>query len=321
MSSATASATGLLTSTSPARRNHPAGRFWERVADPLYAAFVVILLGTAVIAIIYPLYFVVIASISDPNQIYEGNVWLWPKGITFEGYARMFSTSTVIRGFANSLLYTVVGATILVCSILGAGYALSRRTLPFRRTIMAAFIVTMFFDGGMIARYLVVRELGMLNTMWAVVLPGAIGVTNLVIARTFFSTTIPEELHEAAELDGSSELRYFFQIVLPLSKALIMLLVVTHAVAYWNQFFDAMIYLNDEMKYPLQLVLRTILIQSDASGSGLSATGMDSYAESQRIAELMKYGMIVVSTFPLLAALPFAHKYFAQGAMIGAVKS
>ena len=189
MSSATASATGLLTSTSPARRNHPAGRFWERVADPLYAAFVVILLGTAVIAIIYPLYFVVIASISDPNQIYEGNVWLWPKGITFEGYARMFSTSTVIRGFANSLLYTVVGATILVCSILGAGYALSRRTLPFRRTIMAAFIVTMFFDGGMIARYLVVRELGMLNTMWAVVLPGAIGVTNLVIARTFFSTT------------------------------------------------------------------------------------------------------------------------------------
>jgi putative aldouronate transport system permease protein len=188
----------------------------------------------------------------------------------------MFSTSTVIRGFANSLLYTVVGATISVCSILGAGYALSRRTLPFRRTIMAAFIVTMFFDGGMIARYLVVRELGMLNTMWAVVLPGAIGVTNLVIARTFFSTTIPEELHEAAELDGSSELRYFFQIVLPLSKALIMLLVVTHAVAYWNQFFDAMIYLNDETKYPLQLVLRTILIQSDASGSGLSATGMDS---------------------------------------------
>lgn len=321
MSSATASTTGLLTSTGPARRNHPAGRFWERVADPLYAAFVVILLGTAVIAIIYPLYFVVIASISDPNQIYEGNVWLWPKGITFEGYARIFSTSTVIRGFANSLLYTVVGTTISVCSILGAGYALSRKTLPFRRTIMAAFIVTMFFDGGMIARYLVVRDLGMLNTMWAVVLPGAIGVTNLVIARTFFSTTIPEELHEAAELDGSSELRYFFQIVLPLSKALIMLLVVTHAVAYWNQFFDAMIYLNDETKYPLQLVLRNILIQSDVSGSGLSATGMDSYAESQRIAELMKYGMIVVSTFPLLAALPFTQKYFAQGAMIGAVKS
>lgn len=144
----------------------------------------------------------------------------------------------------------------------------------------------------------------MLNTMWAVVLPGAIGVTNLIIARTFFQTTIPEELHEAAALDGSSEWRYFFQIVLPLSKALIMLLVVTHAVAYWNSFFDALIYLNEDTKYPLQLVLRNILIQSDVSGSGVSATGMDSYAESQRIAELMKYGMIVVSTFPLFCKLP-----------------
>ncbi|MGK2349172.1 carbohydrate ABC transporter permease [Actinomyces sp. W5033] len=310
-----------MADSGPTRRNTLSSRFWGRVADPLYAAFVIILLGTAVVAIIYPLYFVVIASISDPNQVYEGNVWLWPSGITLEGYERIFSTPTVLRGFANSLLYTTVGTAVSVCSILGAGYALSRRTLPFRRFFMVLFIITMFFDGGMIARYLVVRDLGMLNTMWAVVLPGAIGVTNLIIARTFFSTTIPEELHEAAELDGASELRYFFRIVLPLSKALIMLLVVTHAVAYWNSFFDAMIYLNDETKYPLQLVLRNILIQSDVSGSGLSATGMDSYAESQRIAELMKYGMIVVSTFPLLAALPFTQKYFAQGAMIGAVKS
>ena len=190
-------------------------------------------------------------------------MWLWPKDITFEGYARIFSTSTVLRGFANSLLYTVVGTAVSVCSILGAGYALSRRTLPGRNLFMALFIVTMFFDGGMIARYLVVRDLGMLNTMWAVVLPGAIGVTNLIIARTFFQTTIPEELHEAAALDGSSEWRYFFQIVLPLSKALIMLLVVTHAVAYWNSFFDALIYLNEDTKYPLQLVLRNILIQSE----------------------------------------------------------
>lgn len=310
-----------LTQAESTRRRGPSSRFWDRVADPLYTAFVVILLGTAVIAIIYPLYFVVIASISDPNQIYEGNVWVWPKGITFEGYARIFSTATVIRGFANSLLYTTVGTTVSVCSILGAGYALSRKSLPFRNFFMVLFIITMFFDGGMIARYLVVRDLGILNTMWAVILPGAIGVTNLIIARAFFQTTIPEELHEAAELDGASEFRYFFRIVLPLSKALIMLLVVTHAVGYWNQFFDAMIYLNDETKYPLQLVLRNILIQSDVSASGLSATGLDSYAESQRIAELMKYGMIVVSTFPLLAVLPFTQKYFAQGAMLGAVKN
>lgn len=314
-------AAGSVMDTEPTRRTSGASRFWGRVADPLYVAFVAILLGTAVVAIIYPLYFVVIASISDPNQVFDGNVWLWPKGITFEGYQRIFSTSVVLRGFAHSVLYTVVGTTISVCSILGAGYALSRKSLPFRNFFMVLFLITMFFDGGMIARYLVVRDLHMLDTMWAVILPGAIGVTNLIIARTFFETTIPEELHEAAELDGASEFRYFFRIVLPLSKALIMLLIVTHAVGYWNQFFDAMIYLNDETKYPLQLVLRNILIQSDVSGSGVSATGMDSYAESQRIAELMKYGMIVVSTFPLLALLPFTQKYFSQGAMIGAVKS
>lgn len=207
-------------------------RFWDRWADPLYTLFVVLLLGGAVVAIIYPLYFVVIASISDPNQVYEGNVWLWPRGVTLEGYARIFSTSTVLRGFGNSLLYTTAGTAISVCSILGAGYALSRKTLPGRGFFMVLFIITMFFDGGMIARYLVVRDIGILNTMWAVILPGAVGVTNLIIARTFFSTTIPEELHEAASLDGASEWRYFFRIVLPLSKALIMLLVVTHAVAY-----------------------------------------------------------------------------------------
>lgn len=296
-------------------------RFWDRYADTFYNVFVVALLGFAVVAIIYPLYFVVIASVSDPNQVMEGNVWFLPQGLTFEGYERIFSTSTVMRGFANSLLYTAVGTTVSVCPILGAGYALSRPYLPGRRFFMALFIITMFFDGGMIARYLVVRDLGMLNTMWAVVLPGAVGVTNLIIARTFFTTTIPEELHEAASLDGASELRYFFRIVLPLSKALIMLLVITHVVAYWNSFFDALIYLNDDAKYPLQLVLRNILIQSDVSGSGVSATGMDSYAESQRIAELMKYGMIVVSTFPLLIALPFTQKYFTQGAMLGAVKN
>ena len=215
-------------------------------------------------------------------------MWLWPRGVTLEGYARIFSTSTVLRGFGNSLLYTTAGTAISVCSILGAGYALSRKTLPGRGFFMVLFIITMFFDGGMIARYLVVRDIGILNTMWAVILPGAVGVTNLIIARTFFSTTIPEELHEAASLDGASEWRYFFRIVLPLSKALIMLLVVTHAVAYWNSFFDAMIYLNDETKYPLQLVLRNILIQSDVSGSGVSATGKKKNNLFHRLMDLDK---------------------------------
>ncbi|GAA4890445.1 carbohydrate ABC transporter permease [Tessaracoccus lubricantis] len=290
-----------------------------RMADPTFNVVTVGLLLLAAAAIIYPLYFIVIASVSDPNLIAQGKVWLLPQGFTLEGYQTLFKNDALIRGFGNSLLYTGVGTFVSVSIILCTGYALSRRDMPGRNLFMILFIITMFFDGGLIARYLVVRDLGLLNTMWAVILPGAVGVWNLIIARTFFETNVPSELREAAQIDGANDFRFFFKVALPLTKPLIALMAMTHIVAYWNSYFDAMIYLNDESMYPLQLVLRNVLIQSQASAS-LDTGSIDSYAAAQRLGELIKYGMIVVSTVPLLILFPFLQKYFVKGATLGALK-
>lgn len=291
----------------------------SRLADPTFNVFTIGILVLAAVSIIYPLYFIVIASVSDPNLIAQGKVWLFPQGFTLEGYATLFANDAMLQGFANSLLYTVVGTVISVAVILAAGYALSRKDMPGRSFFMILFVLTMFFDGGLIARYLVVRDLGLLNTMWAVILPSAVGVWNLIIARVFFESNVPEELREAAQIDGASDFRFFFQIALPLTKPLIALMAMVHIVMYWNSYFDAMIYLNDESMYPLQLVLRNVLIQSQASAS-LDTGSIDSYAAAQRLGELIKYAMIVVSTLPLLILFPFLQKYFVKGATLGALK-
>ena len=293
----------------------------RRLADPLFGLVTYGLIGLSIFAIVYPLYFIVIASISDPNLVQQGKVVFFPRGITFEGYLTIFGTSTIVRGFANSVLYTVVGTALSVTMILTGAYALSRKDMPGRNLFMVLFVITMFFDGGMIARYLVVKDLGMLNTMWAVVLPGAVGVWNLIIARTFLEQNLSPELREAAQLDGASDFRFFFGIAIPLSKPLIVLMVMIHLVANWNAFFDAMIYLNDESKYPLQLILRNVLIQSQASSSGMDMASMESTAAAQRMGELLKYSMIVVSTIPLLIAFPFLQRHFVKGATLGALKS
>ncbi|GAA1379386.1 carbohydrate ABC transporter permease [Luteococcus sanguinis] len=291
----------------------------SRMADPSFAVVSIGLLLTAMALIIYPLYFIVIASVSDPNLIQQGKVWFLPKGITLDGYRTLFANDAMVRGFANSLLYTSVGTFISVSIILATGYALSRKDMPGQKLVMILFVITMFFDGGLIARYLVVKQLHMLDTIWAVVLPGAVGVWNLIIARTFFQQNVPEELREAAQLDGSNDFNFFFRIALPMTKPLIVLMAMTHMVGYWNSYFDAMIYLSDEAKYPLQLVLRNVLIQSQASAS-MDTGSIDSYAAAQRLGELIKYAMIVVSTAPLLAIFPFMQKYFVKGAALGALK-
>lgn len=295
--------------------------FADRIADPLFVAVTYGIIAIAIILIVYPLYFIVIASISDPNLVQQGKVVFFPRGITFDGYLTIFGTSTIVRGFLNSVVYTLVGTVISVAMILFGAYALSRKDMPGRNFFMILFVITMFFDGGMIARYLVVKELGMLDTIWAVVLPGAVGVWNLIIARTFFEQNLSPELREAAQLDGASDFRFFFSIVLPLSKPLIVLMAMIHIVANWNAFFDAMIYLSDESKYPLQLILRNVLIQSQASASGMDMASMDSTAAAQKMGELLKYSMIVVSTIPLLIAFPFLQRHFVKGATLGALKS
>ncbi|MFG2059441.1 carbohydrate ABC transporter permease [Micromonospora sp. NPDC048930] len=288
--------------------------------DRAYTVVVALLLGTAVLAILYPLYFIVIASLSEPDAVNDGQVWVLPHGVTLDGYRRLFADPRVWQGVTNSLLYTTLATGVSLVLILSAGYALSRKDLPWRNVITGLFLVTFFFDGGIIPRYLVVKELGMLNSVWAMVLPNAIAVWNLLIARTYFASSVPDEVREAAQVDGASELRIFLQVVLPLAKPLIAVLVLIHMVWNWNAYFDALVYLTDESKYPLQLVLRNILIQSEASGAGSLSSDLASYSEQQRVGELVKYAMIVVSTLPLLIVSPFAQRYLSRGEVTGAVK-
>lgn len=292
----------------------------NRLSDRAFNRGSVFILSISIVAVIYPIYFIVIASVSEPSAVYNGDVLVAPSGFTLEGYERIFSDSAIIRGFLNSVLYTGLATAISVSLIVAGGYVLSRPDLPGRKTITFLLVITLFFDGGMIPRYLVVQELGMIDTIWALVLPGAVGVWNLLIARSFFDVTIPGELREAAQLDGASDFRFFFQVALPLAKSLVVLMAMIHIVANWNAFFDALIFLNDSSKYPLQLVLRNILIQSDLSTGSLTGD-LESYAQAQRVAELVKYGTIVVSTLPVIALVPFLQKHFTKGALLGAVKN
>jgi putative aldouronate transport system permease protein len=279
-----------------------------------------VILTFTLIVVFYPLYFMVIASVSSPDAIYSGQVWLYPKEVTFEGYERIFADNSILIGYRNSAVYTAVGTFISVSLILTAGYALSRKDLVGRNVFMFFFVITMFFDGGIIPRYLLVRDLGMFNTIWAMVLPNAVGVWNLIIARTFFQITIPDELREAAFIDGASNIQFFLRVVLPLSTPIIAVMVLIHAVGNWNSFFDALIFITREDMYPLQLVLRNILTQSDVTANAAMLSGVTSYADQQRVTELIKYGMIIVASVPLIILYPFLQRYFVKGMMIGAIK-
>lgn len=286
-------------------------------SDRIYNTVVYILLSAALLIIIYPLYFMCIASISDPNTIFRGKVILLPKSITFLGYERMFSNTLIWNSYLNSIIYTIVGVIVSLVMTIPTAFALSRPELPGRSLILKLMIFTMYFSGGMIPLYMVVRSLGMLNSMWALVIPGAISTYNLLVARSFYLSMIPSELFEASVLDGCNYTRFFFHIVLPLSKAIIAVMVLFYATRVWNGFMDALIYLSSEAKYPLQLVLRNILLQNEA----MSLLGDDTVlAEVARATELIKYGVVVVASFPMLCLYPFIQKYFVSGVMIGAVK-
>ncbi|RNA67714.1 carbohydrate ABC transporter permease [Alteribacter keqinensis] len=286
--------------------------------DKIFDFFNIALLTLLLIAVMYPLYFVIIASISNPDRIFAGDVWLFPRDITFEGYIRIFQDGKIWTGYKNTIIYTTLGTALNIALTLTAAYALSRQDFYGRTFFMVMFIFTMFFSGGLIPTYLVVKDLGMVNTMWALIIPKAVAVWNIIVARTFFQATIPNEMHEAAKVDGCSNTKFFLKIVLPLSKPIIAVMVLFYAVSHWNSYFDALIYLNDESLYPLQMVLRNILIQNEAAASMVG--DLDSFAAQQRIAELIKYGVIIVGSLPLLIVYPFIQKYFVQGVMIGGIK-
>ena len=231
--------------------------------------------------------------------------------------ARIFSYESLFVGYKNTILYTLVGTAINVVLTVTAGYALSRKELVGRNVMMMGVMFTMIFSGGMIPTYLLVRQLGLYNTMWALILPGAVSTWNLIVCRTFFQQTIPDELREAADLDGCGDVAFFLRVVLPLSSSIIAVMVLFYAVSHWNSYYNALIYLSSTSKYPLQLVLRNILIVNTMDDM---VNDVATQAAQQRMGDLIKYGMIIVSSLPLLILYPFLQKYFVKGVMIGAIK-
>ncbi|WP_212508818.1 carbohydrate ABC transporter permease [Litoribacterium kuwaitense] len=292
-------------------------RVKESASDRVFLIIVYTILSIVALSILYPLIYIVSSSLSSPLAVTSGRVWLWPVEFSLEGYQAVLGSSKVVLGYANSLFYTVFGTLIAVTLTVLIAYPLSRRSF-FGRTFLMFFILfTMLFTGGLIPEYLVVQNLGMVDTRWALLIPKAIAVWQVIIARTFFQTSIPEELVEASEMDGCSDIRFLWSVVLPLAKPIIAVLVLMYAIMQWNSYFDALIYLKSEALYPLQLVLRNILILNTDSSSLMDASEM---MERQRLAELMKYSLIVVASLPVLMIYPFVQKYFMKGMLIGSVK-
>lgn len=288
-------------------------------SDKVFNFCICVFLVLLVVIVAYPLYYVLIASISDPYEVYAGNTFLLPSKITFEGYARVFREKSIATGYLNSIYYTVLGTLVSVALVVITGYCMSKKTLPFRKAIMIFFVITMYFNGGLIPTYLVVSKVGLLDSVWSLILPGGVAVYNVIVCRTYFETSIPGELYEAASIDGSSNLRTFAKIALPLAKPIIAVMVIFTMVAYWNDWFTALIYMSEKDSYPLQLALRQILIQSQATATMIG--NMDGgYAEANKITELIKFASIVVGSVPMLIAYPFVQKYFEKGFMAGAVK-
>lgn len=268
--------------------------------------------------VLYPCIFVLAASFSSGSAVEAGKVFLWPVDFSLEGYKTVFNTSTVWIGFRNSLFYTVVGTAINIFVTMTAAYCLSRSDLPGRNVIMLFFTFTMFFSGGMITGYMLIRSLNMLNTIWAMMIPGALGVYNLIVARTFIQSNIPTELLEAAQIDGCSDINFFTSIVIPLSKAVIAVLVLFYGVQHWNSYFNAMIYLSDKEIYPLTIYLKEILMANQIDPSTISDPELQS--KIAQMAAVIKYALIVVSMIPILIIYPFIQKYFVKGVMIGSIK-
>ncbi len=300
------------------KENHRLHRnFWTQgFADKLFDIVNYGLLGLIALCVLYPLYFIIIASFSDPVAINNGQVAFWPVGFNTTGYQKIFENVKIWRSYSNTIFYTVVGTGINIVLTMMLAYPLSRKEFFAKTPLMMFVMFTMYFQGGLIPTYLWMNDLNLYNTPWVMVLLPAINVFNLIIAINFIKNNIPEELYEAAAIDGCSHIKFFTRIVLPLSKTIIVVLVLYYGVAHWNEFMNGMIYLRDEGLYPLQLTLRNILLQNQASGLG----DVDSIIEQQKAAELIKYGAIIVSTLPVLVIYPFLQKHFEKGVMVGSVK-
>lgn len=288
--------------------------------DKVFHGFNNLFLGAALIVVALPLLNIVSQSVSEPSAVLNGRVTFFPKGFTLQTYQYVFRDKSIMMGYWNSILQTVVGTVIGVVLTIFAAYPLARKGLYGRRVILFLFTFTMLFSGGIIPTFLVVRDFGLLDSIWAIVLPNAISAYNIIIARTFFETTLPEEIYEAAEIDGAGDLTTFGKIVLPLSKSVIAVMVLFFAVYIWNLYFEPLIYLDSSAKYPLQLVLRNIMTSAQAQSSMVQATGQVQNTDMLAMTESLKYATIVCASIPVLLLYPFIQKHFTKGIMLGTVK-
>lgn len=291
-------------------------RVRESRGDRVYYAIVYFVLLLLALLVVYPLYFVVIASFSSADAVLAGKVYLFPVDIDFTGYIRCFERTDIWIGYGNTIWYTLAYTILSVVFTVTAAWALSRKTLPFRKFFMIFFTITMFFGGGLIPFYKVVSDLGMLDNPLSIILPGTVSAWNLFMAKTFFQTGVPDSIIEAAELDGANRLRLFVSVILPLSMPIVAVLALYYAVGQWNSYFNAMIFLQDANLFPLQLVLKEILTASESTTGGSGETILEQF----RLANQLKYVTVIISSLPVFCLYPFVQKFFAQGVMVGSLK-
>lgn len=278
-----------------------------------------IFLFLILLVVLYPLVYVVSASFSSPSAVVTGKVWLFPVEPSLAGYKAVFSNKSIMTGYANTLFYTVAGTLLNVVLTIAAAYPLARRDFKPRNVIMMIFAFTMFFGGGIIPTYILIKNLGLIDTRWVMILPQALSVFNIIITRTFFQNT-PSELLEASQIDGCSDMRYLISVLLPLSKPIIAVMSLFYSVMHWNAFFDALLYLNSESLRPLQLVLREILVVNSIDVSMMQNVNIEELTARQGLSELLKYSLIIIASVPLLLFYPFIQRFFVKGVMIGAIK-
>lgn len=285
--------------------------------DKIFDFVIYTVAALLIIITLYPMYFIVIASISNPTDVSSGNIILWPKGINMRGYEQLLNYKQLWVGYKNTIIYALLGTCMNLIVNISASYALSRKDLIGKKLITFYYLVPMFFGGGLIPTYLIVKNFNLLDTRWVMILPFSVITYYIIVGRTFFANNIPDDLWEAAQIDGCGNLTFFFKIVLPLSKAVIAVIALWSAVGHWNAYFNALIYLRSDVLQPLQIVLRNILISNQTMSMMMTGTAA---TEARQAAELIKYGVIVVSSAPIMCMYPFVQKYFNQGVMIGAVK-
>jgi putative aldouronate transport system permease protein len=290
----------------------------EPVGDRIFMIVIYAILIILLILILYPLLHIVAASLSNPQAVLQGNVTIFPVDFTFMAYKSLISNKLIYTGFANTIFYTVVGTLLQVMLTILLAFPLSRKEFVGRTFLMMAILLTMFFEGGLIPTYMIVKDLGLLDTRWALIIPKALFVWQVIIAVTFFRSSISDEVYESAQLDGCSDIGFIWRVVIPLSKPIIAVLVLMYAVSNWNSYFDALLYLQTSELYPLQLVLRNILVLNQMNQLSPNIAYM--MRERQGLADLLKYALIVVSTLPIIIFYPFVQKHFVKGMMIGSLK-